>query len=738
MLSDQVAAGARQPVARWPVWVSLEVVTGGFATGQALCAGPLLEYEHRLLRELDLEGQGAPRLLLNRYFLSDAGLARLNMALEEQSYEVRLPEEGALLAVAWLTKRGFADQARGLIEVIAPLMADLRFYPEFTASRRASGALVYVEDVGTTAQRLRGTRPNAQVLAQREAVGVWTPLYDRLIDLFLETVDGALPSALKDRTGSWQKDSSGRFLIEGGWPCARYPDGWRERAAALLSECRIAREVHQRCGRVERRGESLATLIDALDRILAKPEKLSGRDVGRVRLVLARYVGARGVPRSEQARQSRDVQLPHATAATHQEVAACVAQRLSRLPQHEGIDELGRLAADIEPGESREATLRLGARVPPSVIRKLERCVHGLLSELVQRGLIPSGEVLAIVLPQLTSGVRAQSFADDALRELYASVYRAFRRRRSLLLLDLQKQVQLEELPWVKAIELHRRPALSTVEVAKRALAEVSALSLRAFPHVITPNKLLQELAALAKSAGITMPFTEELAADIFMGAFSSKYVDAVRLAGEVLHGSLYARYYAIDYDNVVVALASGPASARRGGHGPDGLVRLCAARADVTLDGYSTAVNGQVIEQQQILTTHNLVAMVSLPGVKEGLEGHWHELSRRCFDWVLQHLQLPDSSYRVELVNLKNAAYAWRQMVFFLSMDANIVSEFLKWADDRLATQPAEFRLRFRPALIALARAAFGHDFGGSASVEGRTFLGWTSQRHWLMKARP
>ena len=52
---------------------------------------------------------------------------------------------------------------------------------------------------------------------------------------------------------------------------------------------------------------------------------------------------------------------------------------------------------------------------------------------------------------------RAAGIDDPSLRLLYGAVYAAFRRRRSLLLLDLAHQVRLEELPWVRAIEGLRR-----------------------------------------------------------------------------------------------------------------------------------------------------------------------------------------------------------------------------------------------------------------------------------------
>ena len=177
----------------------------------------------------------------------------------------------------------------------------------------------------------------------------------------------------------------------------------------------------------------------------------------------------------------------------------------------------------------------------------MERCLNETVAVLVDRGLITSGETLARVLPQMTSGLRAAGISDPSLRQLYAAIYRAFRRRRSLLLLNLEKQVQIEELPWVAAIDRFRDKDLSSRQLAAQALEEVTLLTITSFPHAILPNKLLQELRALAKGAGLDIPLVDEVAADIFMGKFSGKFVESAKRAADLIEGSLYATYYGID-----------------------------------------------------------------------------------------------------------------------------------------------------------------------------------------------
>src|SRR5690606_9986576 len=121
----------------------------------------------------------------------------------------------------------------------------------------------------------------------------------------------------------------------------------------------------------------------------------------------------------------------------HHQVAAVVIPRLQAYRGKEGVEDLTAAINPISTDEAPLCGLDPGTHLPESIRRKVERCLCESIEELIQRGLITSGDVLAQVLPQLTSGLRAAGVTDPLLRQLYAANYRAFRRRRSLLLLDL-------------------------------------------------------------------------------------------------------------------------------------------------------------------------------------------------------------------------------------------------------------------------------------------------------------
>jgi hypothetical protein len=704
VFAGSVDYGSRTPVGSAPGWATLEVVTGGFATGALLAGGPLQEHEKELLAGLAGVPAGEERRALNACFLTDAGLARLQDWLRTGCYDVAVPEEGALLVAAWLVEHGYAEDARGLLEEISPFFLALRFYPIPLARPRRYGPRVHVQDVGETIADLRKIRLNDRVLAQKEAIEVWTPLHDRAVALFLETV-------------------------EDGWPCQRYPDGWPARALALLGEHAELSREHALRGKPARANGHSSQLREFLGRCAREPEKLTGREVGRIRLILDRYLEKRGAPGSPAYVEARRHQAAEVSAPLHGALAAVVIPRLAAYAQEGSVEDVGPLQAAVSPEEAASTGIPEGTPVPASIRRKVERCLSDTVEVLVERGLITSGETLARVLPQMTSGIRAAGIGDPSLRALYAAIYRAFRRRRSLLLLNLEKQIRIEGLPWIAAIERFRSESLSGREVARQTLEEVALLTLRSFPYVIFPNKLLQELRTLVKGAGLDLPIVDELAADIFMGSFTKNFVEASRRAADLLEGSLYATYFAIDFAEV------------RRISDPDPFVRLCADRAGVALGTWDPATNGMILEQQQILTTQNLAALFAGLDLADALRGQLGEMARQCFTWICRRQQMKIDQWHARLIMVKKTAYAWRQMVFFLALlPADEVAEFLRWAEGHLEAQPGELRNRFRPALTGLGLAAEGVPIESPAAqgVDARRFLGWSKTRHWLLADDP
>ncbi|HEV3079211.1 MAG TPA: hypothetical protein VGY66_05505 [Gemmataceae bacterium] len=205
------------------------------------------------------------------------------------------------------------------------------------------------------------------------------------------------------------------------------------------------------CGKPERKNEDFFQLRQFLSKCVHHQDSLSGQSIARIRQLLARCVTRRGVPKSPECAAIRKRQSQQASAPTFHEVSQVVAARLAGYQRDCGIEDLDPVLRSVTAEEAKHYEPSNTADIPNSVKRKVERCLTETADELIRRGIITSADTLGRVLPQVTSGLRAAGIADPALRRLYAAVYRAFRRRRSLLLLNLESQVKVDELPWMAA-----------------------------------------------------------------------------------------------------------------------------------------------------------------------------------------------------------------------------------------------------------------------------------------------
>ena len=142
------------------------------------------------------------------------------------------------------------------------------------------------------------------------------------------------------------------------------------------------------------------------------------------------------------------------------------------------------------------------------------------------------------------------------------------------------------------------------------------------------------------------------------------------------------------------------------------------------------------IIEQQQIITTQNLATLFSLPNLADALRPQLAEMARECFTWICRRQQMKIDHRHARLVMMKNTAYAWRQMIFYLSLLPSAeVAGFLTWAEEHFENQTPEFRDRFRPALNGLMLVAEGGSLDHpSETRDARRFLGWSKQQHWLL----
>ncbi|MEW2134879.1 hypothetical protein [Streptomyces sp. NPDC005435] len=712
MAAGRLSIGTRTPVDGLPAWVTPEVVRGGFATGTASAGGPLQAYEAEAARSFKVTPE---RRALFAHCLTEPGLAWLWARLDSGDYETVVPEEAALLTMAWLVRHGETDAALDLVAELEPFADRLRFLPR-PASGPAPDATVAVHrrTVSDAVGTLKRRRPNDAVEAQREALAVWQPFADELLVHWLRTArDGRVLELAPD-------------------------DDWLARGETLLARYRLLTAEHTRCTKHRNPKENLGVLRGALEEAVAG-RPLDARRLGLLRHAVTSMVRRRGLPGSAAHTALRRRQSDQAALPSHHALAQLVLRRLAVLPQETGVGDAAPLLAAVTEEEGRASGLPAGADVPAAIRQVVESALSAPLGTLVERGIVPSAEVLAELVPQLVAATTAQAYGEETLRALMTANYRAFRSRRSLLLLNLERQVRVEELPWVRAVSGQRSAAVGTPddEGALGVLRQLGELAVQAFPGTILPNPLVREFSVLARQCDLGAPFVEELAADIFMGTFSPKFLKAARIAGELLGGTLYERYYGIDYAAIrnLAVIESGTALTRSyGAPTSPGFARMCAERAGTAQRSWSAAANGTVIEQAQILTTHNLATLVHRVGIAP--QPGWADLAHRCFATVCRLTARAHHNPR-PLGTIKDAAYAWRQLLFHLSLcppaeQRRLIADL----SEETTRHPTHVTTRLAPALRGLTLIAEGGTFGTDGTADdgrARRFLGWSTGGHWM-----
>lgn len=705
MAEGTLTIGSRTPLSGLPAWVTPEVLRGGFATGRPVASGPMRPHETELALRV---GVPATRRALFAYHLTEPGLAELGDLLEHGRYRVEVPEEAALLVAAWLLRSGDRLGALSLLDTLSPLAARLRFAPVPSDTPAPDPQIVCRETVGDVRLRLVARGPNERVEAMNEALTVWNPFGDDLLALWMET-------------------------MHDGRVAARTPHGWTERAAGLLDRYRILAAVHIRCAKYRKPKENIAILRAALEEVVAA-RPLTPRHRGLLQRAVDAMLRRRGRPGSDQHTSLRTHQADQAARPTHHTLAGIVLARLAPLPQDTGVRSIDPLTQPVGQPEAQASGIPEGVQIPDPIRRIVLRALASTVEELIEHGVVPSAEVLARLVPQIAAAATAAVYPDPALRALMAANYRAFRNRRSLLLLNLEHQVRLDELPWVTAVAGVRRGDDATRRDSRATLRRLGQLTLDGFPATILPNPLIRELATLANEAGLQLPWVEELAADIFMGTFSAKFLQAAKLAATLLRGSLYERYYGIDYEAILTI--DDTRKRLLGARTSNTFDALCHDRAGGAGRGYSVAANGTVIEQAQILTTHNLATLAGAVDVAPAVG--WTELAGRSLHTVCRLVARVHGNPR-PLSTIKGAAYAWRHLLFYLSMNGpDDQAAFVESGREQIRSQPQHVQVRLGPALAGLAHVTAGGVFGpGGTDGDGRRFLGWAADRHWMLGPR-
>ncbi|MBO9495137.1 hypothetical protein J7438_13710 [Thalassotalea sp. G20_0] len=704
-INGTLTPGSRAPIANTPLWLTPVVMTGGFPTGRLAAGGPLSGYEMELADQLgipvnydqpnDLENirsafnqmKLAGQLLisvtndqpndlenirssLNRIWFTEPYSSHLENMLLSGKYRVNTPEEGVMLILMALHRSGHYDRAEELIETISPFLGRVRFFPEPVEQPlplNTNEAMKSVADVLTQLDNRFGPAPahksnNRQRLDKNALVfDQWLPLKDRLVALIQDTVEGDLP----------YYNTEGELC--GGMPLATVTPEWFEKASHYLADRKQITEQHpELMYRTTRKCGSERILQRSLEILLAYPPEQRCPSVTEgfqkirftLRKTLADIHRKRGLPGTEQYQQALN-------------------QRQAWLEQYQKRYHTGHsLIHQLQPLKDcvqvKPQDLNMDTTGLPKPIKKLLAAIEPKpVIELLERGDIISAEVLASKYLNIVAIVKSDSILDPHLAALFAQVTRAFFKRRSVLLLNLQHQVRMDELPWVKHLQaITPLDGDKRVKNAEKLLADMLTQVFTYFPQTILPNRFIKSLGQMIEEfpeLSVEPPLTEELAADIFMHKFSDKFLRAAKQAASLMQGTLYETYYGLDYGEIANLQT------------PDALYYLCKQKSGITKKSrywadYATSESGKIIEWQQIITTHNLATLTTLTNTLDFSELFRSEngktLNHKIARWiVIKCIRYnPDNLDKIRLQEHKNIAYAFRQMIFFLSFQPHDV----------------------------------------------------------------
>ena len=647
-LRRALSTGRPAPV---PPWVTREVVRSGSALAGPVAGGRLEADEVELSRRL---GMGASRWAILRGYLTREAMDELYAELATGHYTVRLPEDAALLTVAWLIRKGKRQAALEVVTAMGPVADEVRLAPRLTSDPVVPPRQVSRVTAGRVRASLAAAEPSSEVLAQTETLRVWNPLTDDLVVLWLEV----LPQAQASST---------------------LPPAWRRRALATVQKADRLAALHTRCRRPSRTTSGLSVMVRHL-RLAATRGRLTVSGWQTVARVVEGTVARRGAPGSPDHEHRRAAEARAAVPPAGVAVAHLVAERLRGHPEEEGIADVDSVLGPVTSQESRTSGIPAGTPVPARVRRLVDRARVRRLDELLDSGLVSSGHVLAeVVRPLGAASTAAGSDGDPVLATLMSACWRAHERHTSAMVPDLRRRHRFEDLPWVAA--LGWRPSRPPGERALGVVREVAGQALAAFPGTALPGAFVRWTRDLLDAAGVASQLVDEVHAPHELAWHADRHSGAAGLTARRLGNTVYGRYFDLDVRVAAGLRPAGLLPARVGGPSPSAtrrprrlvvtgptLVQHCAQRADVVV-GSSARADHAVLEQARILVADNVPALLEL-GVTPAAE--WADLADAAFSVVcaqVAHSREHGVGLRASDRAHRRAQVAWRQVVLDLAL---------------------------------------------------------------------
>ncbi|CUG87091.1 Hypothetical protein, putative, partial [Bodo saltans] len=492
-----LAHGSRRPT-KHPEFLSLDVLGGGFASGE-LAAVIKTDEDKRLQASL---------------LTSRSGFGAMQALLTSGNYQVELPENGAMLVVAWLLEEGRTSEARELLAQLAPYMDEVKFVPTVVASppplapttaslgtvERARKQLAHAEARGAAKQALQQPRNdvNAELM----------DLQAQAVALLVQTLGpGELPRQGATVRNVIPESCAFPFLLS-------LTSNSRRDATSITTKLEQLLQNATASNRHRRQTSATNALLCAL-REVSKGENAVSSDslkivTVRIRVIMASVLSRRGAWGSEKYEQHmRNVAISvqgdqrHIAArvvmarlGARQDFETLTAVEVERALEAMSIDDAQR----VVHSDSRILSL---PRLKSCHRKAVKGAMEGTLEELLNYRVVKSGEEVGTVAHVLVSRFKSTQFTDVRLSRLYAEIATAFSRRRSLLLISgpgaLQHQVRMTELPWIVPLLSEISKTRATQKLAQQPpelsfARELLVQYWKHFPVTLMPNKLTSAL----------------------------------------------------------------------------------------------------------------------------------------------------------------------------------------------------------------------------------------------------
>ncbi|PVZ98491.1 hypothetical protein BB558_005517 [Smittium angustum] len=679
MVKGTIDIGSNKPFEKYASWLTLKVMYGGFATKNLLAGGELEKHEIDLTEHLKLKKEAKDvRIFLNNFFvLEQIGISALETMLENKKYRINVPEEGALLVYTWLMKNNHQKIAEKLLETIRVHFNKVRFYPQ-PAETPFNSKVIFLSSVEQVIQKLSSTisskREREKLLYQRYKKR--TEITNTVVELWLETFDN--PSDIP----TVEYINGKNVTVGDSWPCCKYPLDWDQRAQNALLEYKEHIDLYTR----KKKGYQ-NFLFEILELASKDKTALTGRNVCFIRSYIASIKNKKGLPGSEKRKQFMETKAKEFETFLSRDPEILKEHSIKMLENHN--NEMG---LSNEQYETISNELKQSFSNHPyleKILVILSKLKELTFDELFDPKYLCSLENLASEIPKLMIPMRASVVTDPSLNYLFEQLLYSFSKRRSYLLLNYESQIKTKDIPWIKPIMQFSTGDCKdeAFEFCRKVLKNV----VFNFPSTLLPNKFISQIQPLINMAGLkdSVVFSEELAADIFMGSFTKKYAVGFESNINYTRRTIYDKYYELDSDKLIselraINLSSENSKDSKFDERTEYFTSMCYHRADI-FSNISTQANhlvsnGMIIEQSQILTSHNLSLIFGELEVDEMLRQNINDVISRCLKGVMRSIKVSlimkksrsnnkNVRYASIMSYYKQTAFSFRNLVFYISV---------------------------------------------------------------------